>query len=139
MNSKTNSTQTTAFGSIMLNALIAGVIAAVINVVIFFIGRAVVGGIDVDMNSIGTFEPMPYFLPIVLSLLPMLAAGIGLWIARRFIPRGNQVFVIGTAILVLLSLAGPFSGQIATTSAAIVLAVMHLVVGALMIGYLAQR
>jgi hypothetical protein len=30
-------------------------------------------------------------------------------------------------------------GQIATTSAAIVLAVMHLVVGALMIGYLAQR
>ena len=139
MNSETNSTQTTAFGSIMLNALKAGVIAAVINVVIFFIGRAVVGGIDFDMNGIGTFEPMPFYLPIVASLLPMLAAGVGLWIARRFIPRGNQVFVIGTVILVLLSLASPFSGQIATTSAAIVLAVMHLVVGALMIGYLARR
>ena len=69
----------------------------------------------------------------------MLVAGLGLWIARRFIPRGNLVFVIGTAILVLLSLAGPFNGQIATTSAATVLAVMHLVVGALMIGYLARR
>ena len=139
MNSKTNSTQTTTFGSIMLNALIAGVIAAVINVVIFFIGSAVVGGIDVDMNGTGTFAPMPFFLPIIASLLPTLVAGVGLWIARRFIPRGNQVFVIGTAILVLLSLGGPFSGQIATTSASIVLAVMHMVVGALMIGYLARR
>ena len=139
MNSKTNSTQTTAFGSILLNALIAGVIAAVINVIIFFIGGAMVGGIEVDMNGTGTFAPMPFFLPIILSLLPTLVAGVGLWIARRFIPRGNQVFVIGTAILVLLSLGGPFSGQIATTSASIVLAVMHLVVGALMIGYLARR
>ena len=139
MNSKTISTQTTAFGSIMLNALIAGVIAAGINVVILFIGGAVVGGIDADMNGTGTFAPMPFFLPIIASLLPMLVAGVGLWIARRLISRGNQVFVMGTAVLVLLSLAGPFSGQIATTSAGIVLAVMHLVVGALMIGYLARR
>jgi hypothetical protein len=139
MTSKPNSIQTTAFGSIMLNALIAGVIAAVINVVIFFIGSGVVGGIDADMNGTGTFAPLPFFLPIVASLLPMLVAGVGLWIARRFIPRGNQVFVIGTAVLLLLSLAIPFNGQIATTSAAIVLAVMHLVVGALMIGYLARR
>lgn len=139
MSSKTDSTPTSSLGTILLNALIAGVIAAVINVIIFFIGRAVVGSIDVDMNGTGTFAPMPFFLPIVASLLPTLVAGVGLWIARRFIPRGNQVFVIGTAILVLLSLAIPFSGQIATTSAAIVLAVMHLVVGALMIGYLARR
>ena len=139
MNSKTNPTQTTAFGSIMQNALIAGVVAAVINVIIFFIGRAAVGGIDIDMTGRGTVAPMPFFLPIIASLLPTLVAGVGLWIARRFIPRGNQVFVIGTAVLVLLSLAGPFSGQIATTSAAVVLAVMHLVVGALMIGYLARR
>ena len=139
MSSKTNSTPTSSLGTILLNALIAGVIAAVINVIIFFIGGAVVGGIDVDMNGTGAFAPMPFFLPIISSLLPTLVAGVGLWIARRFIPRGNQVFVIGTAILVLLSLAIPFSGQIATTSAAIVLAVMHLVVGALMIGYLARR
>ena len=139
MSSKTNSTLTSSIGAILLNALIAGVIAAVINVIIFFIGGAVVGGIDVDMNGTGTFAPMPFFLPIVASLLPMLVAGLGLWIARRFIPGGNQVFVIGTAILVLLSLAIPFNGQIATTSAAIMLAVMHLVVGGLMIGYLAQR
>jgi uncharacterized membrane protein len=139
MSSKTNSTPTSSLGTISLNAFIAGVIAAMINVIIFFIGRAVVGGIDVDMNGAGTFAPMPFFLPVVASLLLTLVAGLGLWIARRFIPKGNQVFVIGTAILVLLSLAAPFNGQIATTSAAIVLAVMHLVVGALMIGYLAQR
>lgn len=139
MNSKTNPMQTTAFGSIMLNALIAGVIAAIINVVIFFVGGAVLGGIDVDMNGTGAFAPMPFFLPIIASLLPALVAGVGLWIARRFIPKGNQVFVIGTAVLMLLSLAIPFSGQIGTTSAAIVLAVMHLVVGAVMIGYLARR
>lgn len=139
MSSSTASTQVKSIGTIMLNALVAGVIAAVINLIIFFIGRAVVGGIDVDINRIGTFVAMPFFLPIVASLVPMLVAGVGLWIARRFIPRGNLVFMIAVAILLLLSLAGPFSGQIATTSAAIVLLLMHLVVGALMIGYLAQR
>ncbi len=139
MSSKTNSTRISSIGTILFNALIAGVIAAVINVIIFFIGRGVVGGIDFDMNMTGEFAPMPFFVPIVASLLPMLLAGIGLWIARRFIPRGNLVFIIVAAILVLLSLATPFNGQIATQSASIVLLVMHLVVGALMTGYLAQR
>lgn len=123
---------------IMLKALIAGIVAAVINMLIFFIGRAMVGGIDVDMNGTGQFAAMPFFLPMLASLLPMLAAGLGLWILRRFFPRANQVFAIGTAVVVLLSLAVPFSGQIANTSAAIVLALMHIIVGVLMIGFLGQ-
>ncbi len=138
MNSNTG-TLTNSIGAILLNALIAGVIAGAINVILFFIGGALVGGIEVDANGTGTFMPMPFFLPFLASVFPTLVAGAGLWIARRFIPRGNQVFIIGTAILVLLSLASPFSGQVATTGAAIILAIMHLVVGALMIGYLAQR
>lgn len=139
MSSTTNPAQTTTVSSIMQNALIAGVIAGVINVIIFFIGGTLVGGIEFDMNMTGEFAPMPFFMPIVASLLPSLLAGIGLWIARRFIPRGNMVFVIGTAILALLSLAAPFNGQIATQSASIVLASMHLVLGVVLIGYLAQR
>ncbi len=139
MSSHTASTQTNSISTIMVNALTAGVIAAVINLIIFFIGRALVGGIDVDMNRTGTFVAMPFFLPIVASLLPLLVAGVGLWIARRFIPRGNLVFMIGATILVLFSLAGPLSGQIATTSAAMVLLLMHLVVGAVMLGYLARH
>lgn len=127
-----------SIGPIMLKALIAGMVAAVINVIIFFIGRAIVGGIEVDMSGTGQFAPMPFFLPILVSLLAMLAAGLGLWIARRFIPRGNQVFAIGAAVLVLLSLASPFNGQIATASASIVLVIMHLIVGAVMIGFLGQ-
>lgn len=139
MDSLTSIKLTNSMGPIMLNALIAGAIAAAINLIIFFIGRALVGGIDVDMNRTGTFAARPFFLPIFTSLLPTLVAGVGLWIARRFIPKGNLVFTIGTVVLVLLSLTGPFGDQIATTSAAIVLLLMHLVVGALMIGYLAQR
>ena len=139
MSSTTNPAQTTTISSIMQNALIAGVIAGVINVIIFFLGGTLVGGIEFDMNMTGEFAPMPFFMPIVASLLPSLLAGIGLWVARRFIPRGNMVFIIGTAILTLLSLAGPFNGQIATQGASIVLASMHLVVGAVLMGYLAQR
>lgn len=139
MDSLTSIKLTNSMGPIMLNALIAGAIAAAINLIIFFIGRALVGGIDVDMNRTGTFAARPFFLPIFTSLLPTLVAGVGLWIARRFIPKGNLVFTIGTVVLVLLSLTGPFGDQIVTTSAAIVLLLMHLVVGALMIGYLAQR
>jgi len=128
-----------SLGPIMMKALIAGVIAAIVNVVIFFVGRAVVGGIAVDINQVGTYSPMPFFLPIVASLVPMLLAGLGLWVARRFIPRGNLIFVIVAALITLLSLASPYSGQVATTSAATVLMLMHLVVGGIMIGYLAKQ
>ncbi|MEM7345478.1 MAG: DUF6069 family protein [Chloroflexota bacterium] len=89
-------------GPILIRALIAGVIAAVINLFLFFVGGAVVGGIDIDLEQIGEFTPMPFFLPIIASILPMLIAGLGLWIARRFMYRGNQVFIGVAAILTIL-------------------------------------
>lgn len=125
-------------GPILIRALIAGVIAAVINLFLFFVGGAVVGGIDIDLEQIGEFTPMPFFLPIIASILPMLIAGLGLWIARRFMYRGNQVFIGVAAILTILSLASPFTGNVATMNAALVLALMHLVVGGVMIFYLAK-
>ncbi len=138
MSSATNSTLETGFGPILLKALIAGVIAAVINVILFFVGGAFVGGIDVDINQVGEFTPLPFYFPAFASIVPMLVAGVGLWIARRFIPRGNTVFVVGVAILTLLSLFSPLGSTVATTSAGIVLALMHLVAGGVMIWYLAK-
>lgn len=138
MNSTSNSTMESSIVPILLKALIAGVIATVINLVLFFAGGAVVGGIEVDLEQVGEFAPLPFFLPIIASILPMLVAGVGLWVARRFIPRGNTVFVVGVAILMLLSLASPFMGSVATMSASIVLAIMHLVAGGVMIFYLAK-
>lgn len=126
-------------GPTLLNALIAGLIAAVANLLIFFIGSALVGGIQAALTPGAAFEPLPFAAVIASSILPMLVAGFGLWVAARFIPRGVLVWQITAVVLTLLSLGGPFGGQIATTSGAILLASMHLVVGGIMVWFLTLR
>jgi len=127
------------FGSIFKAALIASLIAAVANVLLHFIGGALVGGIDVLTPEGGAYRPLPFVFVIIASVVPMLIAGVGLWIAKRFLPYGVRIFQ-GVAVLVtLLSLAGPFSNQVATLGAGIVLALMHFVEGGVMIWYLTLR
>ncbi len=75
MNSRIKPETIDSIGPIMLKAVIAGIVAAAINLIVFFIGRAIVGGIEVDMSGTGQFAPMPFFLPILVSLLAMLVAG----------------------------------------------------------------
>ena len=121
------------------NAAIAGLISAVINVIIFFVGSALVGGIQVATTPGAPYAPLPFFVVAIASFVPTLVAGVGLWISRRFIPRGVLVFQITAAVVTLLSLASPFSDQVATTGAGVVLAITHLVVGGVMIWYMTLR
>ena len=128
-----------SIGTILTNALIAGVISAVINLLIFFIGGAVVGGIEVATTPGEPFAPLPFFIVVIASIVPTLLAGIGLWIAAGYIPNGIRVWQIVAVVITLLSLGSPFGGQVATIAAAVLLALMHVVVGGVMVWYLTLR
>jgi hypothetical protein len=120
-------------------ALIAGGIATVLNLLLFWLGGALVGSIDTLEPAGSAFRPLPFYFVVIASVVPMLAAGLGLWLFERFLPYGTRIFQVLATLLVVLSLAGPFTGQVATTAAAIVLALMHVVEGAVMIWYLTLR
>lgn len=127
------------FGSIFKAALVASLIAAVANLLLHFIGGALVGGIEVLTPEGDAYRPLPFVFVIIASVVPMLVAGVGLWVAKRFLPYGVRIFQVVAVLVTLLSLAGPFSNQVATLGAGIVLALMHIVVGGVMIWYLTLR
>jgi hypothetical protein len=128
-----------SIGQNLIMGLTAGVIAAALNLIIFFVGRALIGGIDAAMQPGTPFEPLPFTAVIMASIIPSILAGGGLWFSRRFIPKGTLVFQIAVVLFALFSLGGPFGGQIATTSASLVLASMHLVVGGMILWVLTLR
>jgi len=128
-----------SFGSIFKAAFVASLIAAVANLLLHFVGGALVGGIDVLTPEGDAYRPLPFVFVIIASVVPMLAAGVGLWIAKRFLPYGVRIFQVVVVLVTLLSLAGPFSNQVATLAAGIVLALMHLVEGGVMLWYLTLR
>lgn len=124
--------------SLLKIALITGVISAVINLILFFVGSAVLGTIEVAMAPGEPFVAMPFFAVIFASLIPTLVAGIGLWIFRRFIPMGNQIFIGLAIIFTLFSLYPPIT-QSPTIAVGILLSIMHLVVGGMIAGYMTTR
>ena len=127
-------------GSIMKNAIIAGVIAGIINLILFFVGNAFFGGIT-EIETPGTNPvQMSFIKPLILSIVPALLAGIGLWVAQKWIPKGTRVWQIGTLAIALLTIGGPLNQSlIPNPSAGIILAIMHVVLGVVLVWYMTLR
>lgn len=116
--------------------LAAGIIAAAINVIIFFIYNAA-ASTPIQIQAIGGagIQELPVFMVIVMSLVPALLAGLVAAGIRRW--RGEFAatwFIAISVILTVLSLASPFTlpGTIAM-SAKLTLAVMHIVAAVVII------
>lgn len=135
----TKDKQNSSFSSIFKAALIASLIATVGNLLLHFVGGTLVGGIEVLTPEGDTYRPLPFFFVIIASIVPMLAAGVGLWLFERFLPYGTRIFQGAAVLITLLSLISPLSNQVATLGAGIVLALMHLVEGGVMVWYLTLR
>lgn len=130
----------TSFWAVIRKTVITGVVAGFINVLLYFIGGAIVGGINIQLSPGAGYMVMPPFLPFVASLIPTLLAGLGLWLAARVLSAtGIKIWQGAVVILTLLSLISPFTEQVQTTDAGIVLAMMHLVVGGLMLWIMTPR
>ena len=110
--------------------LIAGVLAAVLNLIVYAIAAAVGVPFDVQMGPGAPIQPIGALQFIMASIVPALI-GTGLYaLLVRFTRNATPIF-IGIAIVVaLLSLASPLGMQVAL-STRLTLAVLHLTTAAI--------
>ncbi|MGQ0600207.1 MAG: hypothetical protein ACT4QE_00765 [Anaerolineales bacterium] len=110
----------------LTSALIAGVIAAVINNTYSLVYTAITG------NSITLVGPIGI---TIASILPILIGGLGYSIVARFVPaRATLIFTVGTLVLAALSLSAVFGSQLPDGSTApawfaALTAPMHIIAG----------
>jgi hypothetical protein len=115
---------------------LGGVIAAVANLIVYFIARPLAGGeLYHQMGPGNPVEALPVAAVVVSSFVPsifatLLYAGLG-----RFTRRPVTIFTVIAVAFGLLSLASPLSLTIETTSK-LTLSLMHLVAGAAITGAL---
>lgn len=120
-------TKKLSFKQILMAGLLAAAVSAIINALLFFIFHAV--GLITDDIFVQPNQPMTVVSVIMASIVPALIASLVFFLFEKFTHNGFRIFSIVTIILMLLSLAGPFTGiPNATTSYALSLSVMHFVV-----------
>lgn len=112
-------------------ALMAGfttaAVSAIINALLFFIFRAT--GLITDDIFIQPNQPMTVVPVIMASIIPALIASLVFSLFEKYTQNGFRIFSIVTIILMVLSLAGPFTGiPDVTTKYALSLSLMHFVV-----------
>lgn len=120
-------------------AVIAGVVAGVINLIIYFLATGVLN-IPVEITMGGPTAPLVPLTPgpvIVMSLIPAIGAAVLLWILRRFTARPYTIFLIIAVIALLLSFGGPLPLPIAAAAKG-VLILMHVVTAAVIVGWLGR-
>lgn len=127
----TTSTRTT-FGKILIYSLIAGAASAVINSILFFIGKALGAFPDTLLipNQNQPFTVLPF---IFSSILPSLVAGLVMGIINHFSKTPKKIFNIIAIVLVVLSFYSPFTIPGISIIAVVLFNVMHLVVAASLI------
>ena len=113
--------------------LTGGLIAAVINVIIYFIAGPLIAELpDGTVDRVG----MPAVLAA--SIVPSIFAALLLWGLRRFTGNATRIFQIIAVVFVVLSFFSPFSAA-ETTATAVWLSLMHVVAGGAIIWALTLR
>lgn len=111
-----------------------GVVAAIIvNLIIFGIGSLA----DLDWKA--AYEDLNAGAVVIVSLVAGVIFTIVAIVLLRYmkIEQPTRIFVIVVSVMTLVSLVSPF-GSDAETSTKLVLALMHIVVAAVMIGVLSR-
>ncbi len=94
------------FGAALRAGLTAGVIAAAINAVVYFIARAILGGpllvVETPVSDNVGLVPILLF-----SIVPALVAGAVYWGLDKFLANPNPAFLTIAAIVFVLFLLGP--------------------------------
>lgn len=128
----TTTNETVGFGKLAGEAVVGGVIAAVVNVALLFGSKAA------GITMTGEFQPgtvgeLPLPAVIISSIVPGLV-GAGLALALlKFTKAAARNFAIVAAVFTVLSLAGPVGVKQISTGTIVVMELMH-VVAALGIG-----
>ena len=129
---ETRISSTPSVGRVLSLAAIAGVISAIVNVLLFQIGLAT-GAIPGDLIIPNAGEPLSAVPVIIASLLPSLVGGIVLVILNRFAKNPLRIFNIVAAVIVLLSFFSPFSIPNVPIGMVVILELMHVVVAGVVV------
>lgn len=126
MSAATSPKPATPLKSALIAGLTGGVIAAVINTVIYFVAQSVNGGpLVVQTPQAPTPQPLPLPAVLLFSIAPGLMAGVVYWVLARFTRNPARWFLILAAIVFVLFFFGPLgaaSGAVAVWA----LELMHL-------------
>ncbi len=123
-----NSTLNPSF--LLKAAPVAGLIAAVINTVLYFLGDAM-GFMDqtVGTPSADGIQPITLLPVIMSSIIPSIVAGLVFALLNRFTSNPFRIFGIISLVLVVLSFANPFMGIPGIpVGMGVLLNIMHVVV-----------
>jgi asparagine N-glycosylation enzyme membrane subunit Stt3 len=116
--------------NIWITALTAGVIAAIVNVIVYFIAGAANVPLQIAAPGSSQLERLQLVPVILASLIPAFVAAGLLLILRRFAPRADTVFQVIALVFTLVSFGGPL-GQPTDGASKFVLNLMHVVAGAI--------
>ena len=122
---------------LLKTGLIAGVVVAVINVIIYVISKK--AGIISDDILLSGGVPLSMVPVVISSVLPGVVASLLLWGISKYSGNPIRVFsVIGWAFLIV-SMVGPFSAAGLPMGMRISLALMHLAAGVTIIYLLTRK
>ena len=105
--------------------LIGGGIAAVINLIIYFIGQAINGG-SLMMQQGGQGMPLPIVMVILFSLVPGLIAGLLYALLGRFTANPKPIFLGVAAVVFIAFIFGPINAAVGAVTIW-TLEIMHVV------------
>ena len=103
-------TNNVSIGRALRAGLTAGVIAALINAVIYFVTRAILGGpLLVDTPVTESVDLIPI---ILFSIVPALVAGVLYWLLDRFLKNPNPAFLIIAAVVFVVFAINPITAAL---------------------------
>ena len=119
--------------------LLAGVVSAVINAVLFFIFHST--GVLADTIYVQPpSQPLTIMPVIVASLIPSLIGSIVFFLIDKFTSNGYRIFSILAIVLAVLSLFSAVTVPVnVTLGYSLVLCVMHLVVAFVLVYFIGRR
>ena len=125
-------------GTNLKNGLVGGLVAAVAAVAVFFLGAALVGPLEVAQQPGAAVAPLPWFMVVVMSIVPAIGAALLLTALERFSVHAMRIFLVAAAGIFTFMLF-PALTQAATMGVSAVLIVLHLIVAGAIVWALTQR
>ncbi len=114
-----------SISNIWRNGLIAAVVAAVGNAILYLIGSAT-GNMPAIMTPMG--QPLTLQPVLLMSIVPLLLATLAYTVLTRIIPaRANLILIIAAVLVFIGFLFGPLQLPGAPTGMIILLELMHVV------------
>lgn len=117
----------TSFGNIMKFTGFAIASSIIINVILFYVGKAA-GAFPETVLIPNQNAPLTIIPVILSSILPSIIAGLVMGLINKFSSKPKKIFNIVATILLILSFGNPFMIPEVPMAMVVVLNLMHVVV-----------